>query len=146
VELVFPLPTLEGGDGPPAGAALAWLHAVYDQGTLIGYVRPAAVYDVLAGTVTLRVPVSALQGTRFVVAAIRPAAVQVLDGDTHLYSGPTEDAADFGVAPAFAEYVVVAPPVAGRLHVCDAATGAYAWIDAARVAPAGPPGMPGMPE
>lgn len=82
----------------------------------------------------------ATSGTLFLPAVIVRSWVQNFDPDVHVYSGPTLDAIDYGIAgPQFTTFTVVAPQIAGRLHVFNPVTQNYGWIDARGVGPAGPP-------
>ncbi|MGH2468941.1 MAG: hypothetical protein ACRDGF_02620 [Chloroflexota bacterium] len=119
----------------------AWLEAVYSQaGQFIGYIRPGATFDPSTGLLTLHLSLDGLQGTLFLPVILHVAYVQNFDPLVHIYSGPTAQATDFGVAaPQFTTFTVVSPQVAQRLYVFNPATGNYGWIDAAGVGPAGPP-------
>ena len=69
-----------------------------------------------------------------------PAWVQNFDESVHIYSGPTREALDYGVAaPRFTVFPVVAPQVLGRVFVYNPVTENYGWIDVRGVGPAGPP-------
>jgi hypothetical protein len=62
------------------------------------------------------------------------------DPATHIWSGPTGDAIDFGVAaPQWTRMTVVGPQVAGRIFVFNPFAADYGWIDAAGTGPVGPP-------
>lgn len=58
---------------------------------------------------------------------------------TQLWSGPNQDAASFGTVPAWSYFQVMEPQRGTRLHVLDARTGNFAYLDAADVGPSGPP-------
>jgi hypothetical protein len=61
-----------------------------------------------------------------------------------LWSGPDDNAQQFGVAARW-DYFLIARPQAGqRLQVLVARTNNYAWVDALSVGPSGPP-PPGWP-
>jgi hypothetical protein len=124
-----------------SGGVFAWLQAIYDAGGgFLGYIRPPAEFDPTTGSLSLRLSIDSLQGTLFLPAVIVPAYVQNFDAGIHIYSGPTREAVDYGVAgPQFTTFVVVAPQVGSRLYVFNPTSGNYGWIDVAGVGPAGPP-------
>ncbi|HLY63983.1 MAG TPA: plastocyanin/azurin family copper-binding protein, partial [Chloroflexota bacterium] len=130
------LPALAGSQG-----TFAWLQAIYDlQGQFLGYIRPAAQFDPVTNSLTFQLSPDDLHGTLFLPAFIVPAWVQNFDAGLHLYSGPTDNAIDFGAAGAqFTTFTVVAPQVAGRLYVYDPLTRNYGWINVASVGPSGAP-------
>ena len=123
----------------------AWLEAVYDNTGFLGYLRPPADFDPSSNSVTIHTTTSALAGTLFLPAVMVPAWVANFDGDVHIFSGPTQDALDFGAAaPAFTTFPVVGPQIAARVYVYDPNTQGYGWIDVSGVGPAGPPAAAGI--
>ncbi len=125
---------------PSTDASFSWLQAIYENGNFLGYVRPAATFDPTTGSLMLHLSVDALQGTLFLPVFLHPAWIQNTDPNVHLYSGPTSDAIDFGLAgPQFTTFTVVAPQVAGRIFVYNPTTSNYGWMDASGVGPSGPP-------
>jgi hypothetical protein len=58
---------------------------------------------------------------------------------THLWSGPTANAADYGAIPQWSYLQVVAPQSSPRLYVWVPWTKNYAYVDANSVGPSGPP-------
>ncbi|MBI3970944.1 MAG: hypothetical protein HY332_06615 [Chloroflexi bacterium] len=148
VTLRLPLPLYPPQQSPQRDHVSSWLQALYERGDggFLGYVRRPAIFDPPTGTLRLDVPLAALAstqgmpGTLFLPARLVPAWVQNFDPEVHIYSGPTAGAVDYGVAgPQFTTFTVVAPQVAGRLHVFNPVTQNYGWIDAGGVGPAGPP-------
>ena len=129
--------------GQPAqpGAEFHWLHEVLDDGEFLGYTwSPDEVVDQESGTVTIPLPVSALQGTLFLPVSIMPGYVANHDPLVHMWSGPTDKAKDFGFAgPQFTTFPVVAPQVGLRLFVFSPVVNNYAWIDVKGVGPVGDP-------
>ena len=122
------------------GYVFTWLHALYEKGRFLGFLRPPAVFDSLTGTLTSSIRLDSLHGTLFLPAVIVPAWVQNYDPEVHAYSGPTSDATDFGpAAPQFTTFTVLGPPVGGRLFVFNPVTQDYGWIDAQGVGPSGAP-------
>jgi lipoprotein-anchoring transpeptidase ErfK/SrfK len=61
-----------------------------------------------------------------------------------LWSGPDDNAEQFGYAARWDYFLIVKPQVAPRLYVQVARTRNYAWVDALSVGPSGPP-PPGWP-
>jgi L,D-transpeptidase-like protein len=61
-----------------------------------------------------------------------------------LWSGPDDNAQQFGYAARWDYFLIVRPQVGQRLSVLVARTGNYAWVDALSVGPSGPP-PPGWP-
>jgi hypothetical protein len=61
-----------------------------------------------------------------------------------LWSGPDDNADQFGYAARWDYFLVVRPQAGPRLSVFVARTGNYAWVDALAVGPSGPP-PPGWP-
>jgi len=123
------------------GSVFAWLQAIYDtDGSFLGYIRPAATFDPITGAVTTQVGLTHLQGTLFLPAIItRSYVANHVDG-AHIFSGPTRDAVDFGVAaPQFTKFTVVGPQVGGRVFVHNPVTDNYGWLDAGAVGPSVPP-------
>jgi len=59
--------------------------------------------------------------------------------DTHLWSGPTDPAVDYGVIPQWSYLLVVRPQDGPRLYVYVPWTKNYAYVDAASVGPSGAP-------
>jgi hypothetical protein len=59
---------------------------------------------------------------------------------TDLWSGPDQNAVNFGTQPQFSSFLVVAPQTGARLYVFVPTTRNYAYIDAKAVGPSGPPG------
>ena len=123
------------------GAVFHWLFEVLEEGVFIGYTwSPDEVVDEAAGTVTIPMRVSQLQGTLFLPASITPGFVANHDPLAAMWSGPTKEARGFGYAgPQFTTFTVVAPQVRERLFVYSPVVGNYAWIDALGVGPVGPP-------
>lgn len=118
----------------------AWLEELDAQGQFAGYVRPDATFDPSQNALQIVLPVSSLQGALFLPAVLQPSWVQNFDPNVHIWSGPTSDAIDFGVAgPQGTVYQVVGPQVLGRIYVFDPVTQGYGWIDASGVGPFGPP-------
>ena len=126
---------------PSDAGTFAWLEAVYaEDGQFVGYVRPSAAFDPSTGMLTLHLSLDGLRGTLFLPVVVHVAYVQNFDPLVHIYSGPTAQAEDFGIAaPQFTTFPVVSPQVAQRLYVFNPASGNYGWIDVAGVGPAGPP-------
>jgi hypothetical protein len=134
------LPPLADG----VGVAM-WSQATYDEsGVFLGYAPALPALDPQTGTVAVQAPLALLQGqigrgggAVFLPAAITPSYVANFDPDVHLFSGPTSSAVDFGPVPAqFTVFMVLGPPVGGRLFVYDPASVSYGWIDASGVGPA----------
>jgi hypothetical protein len=129
---------------PPAdpNAQFHWLYEVLDSGgNFVGYAwSPSEVVDPATGTVTLSLSLSELQGTIFLPTSITPGYVQNFDPLVHVWSGPTLEARDFGLAgPQFTTFTVVAPQIVNRLFVFSPVVNNYAWIDSTGVGPSGPP-------
>ncbi len=61
---------------------------------------------------------------------------------THLWSGPTDPAVDYGEIPQWTYLLVVAPQTGPRLFVYVPWTQNYAYVDARSVGPSGPPPTP----
>jgi lipoprotein-anchoring transpeptidase ErfK/SrfK len=61
-----------------------------------------------------------------------------------LWSGPDDNAEQFGTAARWDYFLIVKPQMGGRLFVLVARTQNYAWVDALSVGPSGPP-PPGWP-
>jgi lipoprotein-anchoring transpeptidase ErfK/SrfK len=61
-----------------------------------------------------------------------------------LWSGPDDNAEQFGVAARWDYFLIVKPQVGTRLYVFAARFQNYAWVDALSVGPSGPP-PPGWP-
>lgn len=124
-----------------AGAVFHWLYEVFEDGEFLGYTwSPDEVVDEAAGTVTIPMPVSELQGTLFLPASLTPGFVANHDPLAEMWSGPTKEARGFGYAgPQFTTFPVVAPQVRERLFVYSPVVQNYAWIDALSVGPVGPP-------
>lgn len=117
-----------------------WLQAVYDDTGFLGYLRPPADFDPASNSVAVHVSASSLSGTLFLPGVLVPAWVANFDSDVHIFSGPTREAQDFGVAgPAFTTFPVVGPQVAARVYVFNPATLGNGWIDVSGVGPTGPP-------
>jgi hypothetical protein len=129
------------GQPSEPGAEFHWLHEVLEDGVFQGYTwSPDEVVDEETGTVTIPMPVSALQGTLFVPASITPGYVANYDPLVHMWSGPTREARDFGFAgPQFTTFPVLAPQVGLRLFVFSPVVNNYAWVDAMGVGPVGDP-------
>jgi hypothetical protein len=72
-----------------------------------------------------------------------PAWVQALR-TTPLWSGPDDNAEQFGTAALWDYFLIAKPQMGGRLYVVVARTKNYAWVDALSVGPSGPP-PPGWP-
>ena len=87
-----------------------------------------------------RLPLSLLEGTLFLPVRLQPAQVSNFNGETHIWSSPFKDAANFGVAaPQFTSFTVVGPQVGQRILVFNPVTANYGWIDALGVGPVGSP-------
>jgi hypothetical protein len=56
-----------------------------------------------------------------------------------LWSGPDDNAEQFGAAARWDYFLIVRPQMGGRLFVLVARTKNYAWVDALSVGPSGPP-------
>jgi hypothetical protein len=140
LDVVLRLPVTADALRVNPNGVFAWLQAVYDDTGFLGYLRPPADFDPATNSVTIHASASSLAGTLFLPAVMVPAWVANFDGDVHIYSGPTSDALDFGVAaPAFTTFPVVGPQIAARVYVYDPATQGYGWIDVIGVGPSGPP-------
>jgi hypothetical protein len=63
---------------------------------------------------------------------------------TPLWSGPDDNAEQFGTAALWDYFLIAKPQTGGRLYVVVARTRNYAWVDALSVGPSGPP-PPGWP-
>lgn len=122
-------------------ARFHWLYEVFEGDEFLGYTwSPDEADDLDADTVTFTVPVGGLQGTVFLPASITPGWVQNHDPMVHTWSGPTQEARDFGVAgPQWTTFTVVAPQVGTRLFVHSPVVQNYAWIEVMGVGPSGPP-------
>jgi hypothetical protein len=72
-----------------------------------------------------------------------PAWVQALRA-IPLWSGPDDNAEQFGAAARWDYFLIASPQVGNRLYVLVARTKNYAWIDALSAGPSGPP-PPGWP-
>lgn len=123
-----------------AQGPFAWLQELDVNGQFAGYVRPAATFDPGQNGLQITLPVASLSQTLYLPAILQNAWVSSFDRNVHIWSGPTTDAVDFGLAgPQGAIFPVVGPQVLGRIYVFDPATGGYGWIDASGVGPSGPP-------
>ncbi|MBI3973280.1 MAG: hypothetical protein HY332_18555 [Chloroflexi bacterium] len=132
-------PVAPGPTWGPLPDQPAWLRAIDDDGRIVGYVRPAPATPE-AGAVSLDVPSQGITTAQFVPAMAATPWVQNHDPNTRIYSGPTPDAVDFGVAaPQFTTFTVVGPQAGGRIFVFNPFTQNYGWIDAVGVGPSGPP-------
>jgi hypothetical protein len=118
-----------------------WLYELMEDGVPVGYTwSPYEVVDPATGTVTITLVLEELQGTLFLPASVTPGFVQNHDPLVQMWSGPTREARNFGLAgPQFTTFTVVAPQVRERLFVYSPVVSNYAWIDAAGVGPSGPP-------
>ena len=123
------------------GAAFHWLYEVLENGVFLGYTwSPDEIVDEVAGTVTIPMPISQLQGTLFLPASITPGYVANHDALAQVFSGPTQGAKGFGYAgPQFTTFTVLAPQVGLRLFVYSPVVDNYAWIEALGVGPVGRP-------
>jgi hypothetical protein len=133
------LPPLQQPD--PAVGYATWLQAITRaDGSFLGFIPVTGELDPETGGLILQVPLTGATpsaGIILVPVTITYSAVQNFNPDVHFFSGPTDDALDFGpAAPQFTTFVVLAPPVNGRLFVLDPTTGITAWIEAAGVGPA----------
>ncbi len=125
---------------PPPGVAFAWLRELREGGQFIGYLRAPADFDPPTNSLRYTLTIGELGGTLFLPAFIQPAWVQNFDPNAHIWSGPTAEAVDFGIAgPQFTTFTVVAPQVGTRIFVYNPVTNNYGWIDALGVGPSGPP-------
>jgi hypothetical protein len=123
----------------PSGS-FAWLVGVEEDGQFLGYTRWPASFDAATNTLLYSLPVDLVSPTLLLPACLQPAWVMNHDPQVHIWSGPTSDAVDFGVAaPQFTVMPVVGPQVDGRIYVYNPYRGDYGWIDAAGVGPVGPP-------
>ena len=124
----------------PPGAQFAWLVELSRSGEFLGYLRLPATYDPATNSLVYRLPADALDGTLFLPVCVGRAWVMNHDPGARIWSGPTPDAVDFGIAaPQWTRMTVVGPQVRGRLFVFNPFTANYGWIDAAGVGPVGPP-------
>jgi hypothetical protein len=125
---------------PQPDRVFAWLYAIYQRGDFLGYVRPPASFDPTTSSLRTRLSLADIQasseGTLFLPAVLQPAWVGSFDPGVHIYSGPTDDAIDYGLAgPQNTTFLVVAPQVGNRLFVYNSATNNYGWIDVRGVGP-----------
>jgi hypothetical protein len=106
----------------------------------LGYGRLPATFEPSTGSLVVLAPLGALRGTLFLPAVITPAFVQNFDPLVRMWSGPTSEARDFGLAgPQFTTFTVVAPQIVDRLFVYSPVVSNYGWIDVSGVGPSGPP-------
>jgi CSLREA domain-containing protein len=126
VELRLPLPSAVLA---PADE-VAWLMEVLGpDGEFQGYARPPTVFDPLTQQLVLVVRAEQLHGTLFLPVVWRTAYVRNHDPVAHIWSSPSADATDFGVAaPQWTRMQVMAPPLNQRLLVLNGFTGQPGWV------------------
>ena len=135
--VAFSMPSLR----VPSGQTPAYLHATRDSaGDFIGYLRSPAEFNPSTGRQDWSLAAGEVDRTLFLPVGLQPAFLVNLSGSAHLYSGPDDNATDFGLAaPANTIFPVIGPQVGGRISVYNPVTKGYGWIDAQSVAPSGPP-------
>lgn len=125
-----------------APGTFAWLRELDVNGQFAGYVRDAATFDPSRNGLMISVPLSGLQNTLFLPAVLQPAYLANFDPNVHIWSGPTSDSQDFGVAgPQNTVFTVVGPQVLNRIYVYNPSSGNYGWIDVTGVGPVTGPGV-----
>jgi hypothetical protein len=131
------LPVL--AEAPEPSQQFAWLVEVRGETGFLGYMRRDGVFDPPTNSLRYTLSLGEVGGTRFLPSMIVSSWVRNHDANVHIWSAPTLDALDFGLAgPQFTLFQVVGPQVAGRIFVLNSFTGNYGWIDAASVGPSGP--------
>jgi hypothetical protein len=128
---------------PPvaAGTTLAYLMSLRNSmGGFFGYLRAPAAFNPATSTQSWTMSARAAETLLVLPSALKPAYVQNFMAEARIYSGPDENAVDFGEAgPAFTTFTVVGPQVGGRIFVFSPVSRGYGWIDASGVGPSGPP-------
>ena len=123
------------------GQTPAYLHSIRNSGgEFVGYLRSPAEFNPSTGRQDWSLTASELDRTLFLPVGLQAAFLVNLSGSAHLYSGPDDNATDFGIAaPANTIFPVIGPQVGLRISVYNPVTKGYGWIDAQSVAPSGPP-------
>ena len=125
----------------PSGQTPAYLQSTRNSGgEFFGYLRSPAEFNPSTGRQDWSLTASELDRTLFLPVGLQAAFLVNLSGSAHLYSGPDDNATDFGLAaPANTIFPVIGPQVGLRISVFNPVTKGYGWIDAQAVAPSGPP-------
>ncbi len=125
----------------PSGQTPAYLQSTRTSGgEFFGYLRSPAEFNPSTGRQDWSLTASELDRTLFLPVGLQASFLINLSGSAHLYSGPDDNATDFGLAaPANTIFPVIGPQVGLRISVFNPVTKGYGWIDAQAVAPSGPP-------
>jgi L,D-transpeptidase-like protein len=132
-------PTSGASATPTAGASATTAAAQATAATA----TPRASATVVPSATPVPSPSPGPSPTPTSAPATQPAWVQSLRA-LPLWSGPDDNAEQFGVAARWDYFLIVKPQVGPRLYVFVARSQNYAWVDALGVGPSGPP-PPGWP-